>query len=321
MSQNALYQGKMIAITTFYNPSGFASRLRNFRQFKEKLTVPLLVVELSFDGKFELREDDAEFLVKVEGTSVLWQKERLLNIALAYIPSDFTHVAWLDCDVILEDDSWAEKAILRLEEFKLIQLFSELVDLEDNIFFTKDTLLAKKTTGYGIAYLKSSNITTPDDFNAVSPEHTRYAAFGLAWAARIETIAKWGFYDAMITGSGDRALACAGYGEYDGLLFTARLNEKRTEHYLRWSKAFFGEIGGQVGFLKTRLYHLWHGKIADRQYLDRHYRFADFDFDPARDIFIDDNGCWAFTEPRSEIVTFFNEYFHARNEDGLNKQD
>ena len=44
------------AITSFFNPAGYKSRLTNYRLFRSRLDVPLVAVELSFTGEFELRD-------------------------------------------------------------------------------------------------------------------------------------------------------------------------------------------------------------------------------------------------------------------------
>ena len=95
------------AITSYFNPVGYASRLRNYRIFRANLAPPLAAVELSLNGQFELRRDDAEIVVQIAGGDVLWQKERLLNVALGRLPADCDQVAWLDCDVIFAAQDWA----------------------------------------------------------------------------------------------------------------------------------------------------------------------------------------------------------------------
>ncbi len=70
------------AITSFFNPAGYKNRLSNYHRFRSRLNVPLVAVELSFTGRFELRDSDAEILIQISGADVMWQKERLLNIAL-----------------------------------------------------------------------------------------------------------------------------------------------------------------------------------------------------------------------------------------------
>ena len=66
------------------------------------MSIPRVAVELSFDGRFELTDQDADILIQLRGGALLWQKERLLNLALKAVPSNATKIAWFDCDVILK---------------------------------------------------------------------------------------------------------------------------------------------------------------------------------------------------------------------------
>ena len=74
----------MWAITTYFNPVQYKRRLSNYKIFRANLGIPLVTVELSFDGRFELTNRDADILIQISGGAVLWQKERLLNVALKF---------------------------------------------------------------------------------------------------------------------------------------------------------------------------------------------------------------------------------------------
>jgi hypothetical protein len=77
------FAGGMIwAIASYFNPMRYQRRLVNYRAFRSQLRIPLVAVELSFDGQFELAQGDADILVQISGGAVLWQKERLLDIAV-----------------------------------------------------------------------------------------------------------------------------------------------------------------------------------------------------------------------------------------------
>ena len=119
----------MWAITSYFNPLGSRRRLSNYRPFRANLTIPLVTVELSFNGVFELEKNDADILIQLSGAALLWQKERLLNLALKAVPTDVEHIAWLDCDVILKRKDWAAEAKKQLQELNVVQLFSEAVFL------------------------------------------------------------------------------------------------------------------------------------------------------------------------------------------------
>src|SRR5262245_55052458 len=101
--------GKLWAITCYFNPIGYQRRLLNYRTFRRRLGVPLVTVELSFDGVFQLGQGDADVLVQLIGRDVLWQKERLLNLAVQATPDEGKQIAWLDCDVVFANADWAER--------------------------------------------------------------------------------------------------------------------------------------------------------------------------------------------------------------------
>ena len=98
------HDGNFWAITSYFNPVGYQRRLQNYRTFRQYLAVPLVTVELSFNGRFQLEHGDAEILVQIPSADIMWQKERLLNLALKYLPESCEKLAWLDCDIVFEDD-------------------------------------------------------------------------------------------------------------------------------------------------------------------------------------------------------------------------
>jgi hypothetical protein len=55
----------MWSITSYYNPARYKRRLSNYRIFRKNLATPLVTVELSFDGGFELRQGDADILERI----------------------------------------------------------------------------------------------------------------------------------------------------------------------------------------------------------------------------------------------------------------
>ena len=81
--------GDLWGITTYFNPAQYKRKLQNYHQFRtasKKQGLPLIVVELAFgEHKFELTKDDAEIVIQRRCNTVLWQKERLLNIALEFL--------------------------------------------------------------------------------------------------------------------------------------------------------------------------------------------------------------------------------------------
>src|SRR5262245_13466239 len=98
------------AITSYFNPARYRKRHSNFQVFRKHLKAPLIAVELSYWEGFELQDEDADIVVRLHGGAVLWQKERLLNVALKALPETCRKVAWLDCDIIFQSDDWVGSA-------------------------------------------------------------------------------------------------------------------------------------------------------------------------------------------------------------------
>jgi hypothetical protein len=308
--------GALWAITTFFNPAGYARRLWNYRVFRQALGVPLVTVELAYGDTFELEPDDADVLVRLRGTSVIWQKERLLNVALRHLPEGCQAVAWIDCDVVLERHDWAQRARRLLEERPLVQLFDRLYDLPRDVTPAEVDVAATAPTAWSFAYRMASGSISNDDLQPPSSRHVRACLFGLGWAARRDLLRAHGFYDALILGSGDRAMACAAYGLFADAIQTLRLDERRAAHYRGWAEPFFDRIRGAVGYIDGGLYHLWHGDTRDRRYLERHQDLGRLGFDPSTDIGLTDQGCWQWSSDKPELHAYLERYFLSRREDG-----
>ncbi|MFQ6027631.1 MAG: hypothetical protein ACE5Q6_09085, partial [Dehalococcoidia bacterium] len=113
------------AITSYFNPMGYRRRWVNYHTFRRNLAVPLLTIELAYHDDFELRPGDATRLIQLRSDQVMWQKERLLNLALQQLPPECRKVAWLDCDILFDCNNWASLTSQALEAFTLVQPFSK----------------------------------------------------------------------------------------------------------------------------------------------------------------------------------------------------
>ena len=297
----------MWAITSYFNPVGFKRRLSNYRIFRANLAVPLVTVELSFDGRFELTDDDADILIQLSGGAVLWQKERLLNIAIKSVPQNAKNIAWLDCDVIFERPDWMHEAEQKLSEANVVQLYSELVDLGPEGY--QPSIQHVPPSGHGIVSLglRQQNAPTEGD--------VRFSLPGLAWAARKEILEEHGFYDAMIIGSGDSSIFHAMHGRFDHELGRRLLTKAHEEHYLMWARPYHRTVRGKVNNVAGRICHLYHGKFVNRRYRSRHDLLAELGFDPDLDLRIGANGAWHWARPRPDLEDFLRKYFLSRAED------
>jgi hypothetical protein len=308
-------------ITSFFNPAGYKNRITNYRVFRSRLRVPLLAVELSFSGGFELRSTDAEILIQIFGGDVMWQKERLLNIALAALPHECDIVAWLDCDVIFASDNWPERARHALKSSAIVQLYSERCNLRAGAVADAPESSSIEMVVPGSAYKFVTGTLQPEDLSAPGSLLLGRCTNGLAWGSSRRMMEAHGFYDARIVGSGDKSIACAAIGKPEYAEHAGLLNARQREHYRAWADPFFADTGGQVGYVEGRVFHLWHGDSRDRQYEQRHLNLMQFEFDPFIDIALDSTCVWRWNSCKPELHEFMRRYFNSRGEDGRPSSD
>ena len=295
------------AITAYFNPLRYRRRLANYRAFRARLAAPLLTVELAYGAEYELSEGDAEILIQLRGRDVMWQKERLLNLALRHLPAACRKVAWLDCDVLFDRADWADRLDALLDRRPLVQAFRDVRHLTPNgdpaaTAFTQTGVLAL-VADLGVEALASPIPTGPGSSNK-----------GLAWAAQRPVLERHGLYDACVVGGGDMALASAVLGRFD--VATRTMNARQAAHYLRWARPVHDALAGTTGVLDGTISHLWHGDVGDRRYRERHDGLAPHDFDPDADITIDDAGAWRWNSDKPAMHEYVRNYFAARREDG-----
>lgn len=304
------------AITSYFNPVGYASRRHNFRIFRDNLCAPLVAVELSIRGQFELERNDADILVQIDGSDILWQKERLLNIALAHLPRQCEHVAWVDCDVVFADHDWVERASHALERLRLIQLFRERCNLPPGTQPSWESDGHCDSMAESVGYRIATGTAEPDDFRHSDAPLARKTTVGLAWAARRDLLCSHSLYDACILGSGDRAILCAATGTFDYGIDATAMRGHQIEHYLNWARPFHYAVAGRVGFIDGCLFHLWHGALKDRRYGQRLDGLGRFEFNPFTDIGLSPSGAWQWRENKPEMHDYVRRYFESRKEDG-----
>jgi hypothetical protein len=299
-------------VTSYFNPCGFRARAENFERFVEPIRaagMPLVVVEACFAGEGEgrLAAHHGSHLVKAR--DLMWQKERLLDIGAAWLPAHCTKVAWLDADVLFESVDWAVETSERLEAAVVVQPFETAVRL-------------------------SRGATSPHDgddvfesFGAVfvhRPEALAYGKYdlhghtGFAWAARRDPLGRHGLYDACIAGSSDHVMAHTFAGDWATSPCIRKIlgrGGRHLAHYRRWSRKVHEDVRGSLSFTPGRLFHLWHGSMEHRRYLQRNKDLLAFGFDPEEDIRISDTGCWEWATDRKDLHEWARRYFSERRED------
>ena len=299
---------------TFDDPPGKKRRLETYRKFRKRLQVPLVAVELSQDGEFDLGPEDAESLIQVEGGAMLWQKERLLNIAIDALPPECDAVAWIDCDVVLENERWPEALCEALTRYELVQPFRRIRyldrDEEPGSPLPEGTWLRDS-----IAFRLEEGTIPLRTFGGKKKggDLTEYrVAQGNIWAARRDLLDRHGLYDAFILGGADKGILAAAYGFYEEVTEVCQMSGRQIEHFLEWAVPFFRDIECRVGWIPGDAYHLWHGDMEFRGYLTRFQGFERFEFDPAVHLAMNEQAVWEWGEDHPALAQWARDHFEGR---------
>ena len=316
-------------VTAYYNPAGYITRIQNYHVFRRHLDAPLLVIELAEPGQHQLAPSDADVLVSVSGNDRIWQKERLLNIAISALPEEAEYVAWVDCDVVFGNPDWATEAqsILRAGK-SFVQLFETATHLPLQL---SPTLVSPATCrsakplfserSFASSVLSRNYLSADIRSNRAEMENGLLApgvipvAHGIGWAGHRDMLQEIGLYDACIIGGGDKAMALAFIG-YAGMLSTTRpMTDPHIQHYLTWAEQLNGSKTDQVGFVPGTVFHLWHGRFERRGYRKRHELLKQLTFDPYDDLELADNGTWRWAQDTAALQSTVGAYFFSRLED------
>lgn len=301
-------------ITSFFNPVGYQTKKANYDRFRAHLKIPLITVELSYNNTFELKTEDADHLICIHGKDVMWQKERLLNIALGSLPEDCTAVAWLDADLIFENQNWPQETLKALEKHAFVQPFNQLRYLKSEETSGEIKNETKNFTSFASAY-QTKPFKLKTNGKQVMGQYTQLAT-GKAWAGRRSILEQSGFYDAMIMGGGDGAMLNAMIGTFNDFIAHYQLNTERAEHYTKWALQLYSLTQSNLGVVPGQLTHLWHGNIQNRSYQERKKALATLNFNPYTDIKHIKNGPWQWASKHTELHQLVSQYFYARKEDG-----
>lgn len=296
---------RIAVVTCHFNPCRYRLPRENYDRFAAGMSAVgarLYTVELAYDDDpFDL--PDAWLRVRgARDRHLLWQKERLLNLAIQSLPADVDAICWIDADVIFENPRWLKQTAIALNDALVLQLF------DTSLWPEQDGTISQQLRSAGWAWQHK-----PDHHADGNKTHT-----GFAWAGRAEWLRRHGLYDRHALGGGDSFMLSA-FTDAPIWHFSISSPEMLTD-FEHWSKPVYQQVRGRFGYVRGRVRHLWHGTRRDRHYVDRWVFLRDQGFDPTRHIHTDHNGLLAWTDAarreKPDIVRYAADYFAMRREDG-----
>lgn len=303
---------ELVVVTTYFNPCGYGTRRKNYDLFMagmESAGVTCVTVECAFgDAPFELPQ--AADVVRVRASSLLWQKERLLNLAASWLPPEVKYVAWLDCDILFDNPDWAKATIDRLRRHQVVQMFEFCDRLGRD---GQPDPADPPSESFASRMSKIPALLNEGRYDLHG--HTGYG-----WAMRRELFDDVGLYEAAVSGSADHFMAHAIFGDYNFCICNALKHDKRQiDHLKEWGARFHDRVRGDLGCVPGRIRHLWHGDLADRRYFLRMHEITDLGFNPWTDLKAPPGRPleWADGMDKPGLKRYFSDYFTSRREDGV----
>jgi hypothetical protein len=290
---------RLAVVASIFNSRGYRSIRENWQRFRAALQplvdsgrLATVVTAEALFGDQEQTVDADDIAIVAAPDQILWQKERLLNLAIASLPEDVDAVAWIDPDVTFLNPDWPEQTLAELGRGDVVQLFRRV-------------LLETSLNGPVKAWASATN-------GERGAELLRGGKPGYAWAARRSAIGA-GLYDRAVSGSADLLMLFAWRQRWgfrnDPDLDHGPAVEASLRHWVR------GQRVRRLGSVPGTLVHHWHGSRDNRQYTLRHRAVREAGFDPARDLELADNGLWRWRDPESPLARAMAEYFTTRNDD------
>ena len=251
---------------------------------------------------------------------LLWQKERLLTMLADDVVSktDYKYLAWVDADVLFQNPTWVKDACDKLEDYMVIQTFdsASLLDHDLNVKQIPEEY-------YGLpqrhlSAIKYWELTGSDTQRPVNLGGPPKSQCGFAWASCREFFEQLGMEERNVFGDSDSFMLAALTGGEP--FFNVHIHNcmgpgtvSAFNDYKDSLRKLASDLGKDlVSCSKGALYHLQHGSLAGKQYVDRLTMIREGRYDCFMDIQKDKNGLFSLTDSatpklRENLIKYFND--------------
>lgn len=296
-------------IVPIFNPCRRKSHEKNARKFLKHLVhhgVQAWVVECTYGDSYPAYANIPGINhIHVKAHTVLWIKEKLVNLAIARLPHSAKYIAWIDADIEFLRPTWAEDTVHALQHHEFVQPWEHCVDLGPEPGQILDTHYS-----FCRQWRKERHTT-----DKLGKSGYRFAHPGFAWAATRSALEHvGGLIETAALGAGDHHQALALIGKAAQSI-PGGLPEGYAKPILEWERRAVAHVRGNIGFVPGTIQHSYHGPKPDRNYIGRWAILQKNGFDPATDLKINTYGVWELAGNKPELRRDIHQYFNDRNED------
>jgi len=293
-------------VTVVYNPIDWESRLRLYREFEAHMLasgVCLTTVECALGSRPHLLGGEARVNhVGVRASTLLWNKENLINLGISRLPENWQYVAWIDADIKFRNEHWAADTVDLLQQYDVLQPWSDCYDLGPK--------------GEHVEHHRSFCRQWWKGVQVGQGHYYGFAHPGYAWAAARSAVgALGGLMDTAAVGAGDHHMALALIGKVK-LSVPKGVAPGYMRPLMQWQRRALRHLNQNIGFLEgSTIEHSWHGRKNDRRYVQRWDIITKHQFDPDTDLKRNVWGVFELTGNKPRLRHDLDVYFRQRNED------
>ena len=236
----------------------------------------------------------------------IWVKENLINLAVRnHLPNDWNYMSWMDSDIYFFNKDWVNQSIELLETNDIIQMFDFSLDQNN----PKSQSNATFNVGYINAFMNQNDLF-------IREFSLKHAGYG--WAMNKKFYEKiGGLWEFNIIGSGDTIIARSATQNLsrEEILIKGNLNIIYSSKYADQLCEYYDKFKGcKFSFVKSQIYHFFHGKNHHKLYVERHEILKHHKFETSM-IKYDENGI-IYTD-KEDLSLHIENYMNYRENDGV----
>jgi hypothetical protein len=296
-------------VTVRFNPKRWGVPPAHYRAFEQHMLdsgVNLTVVECALGERpFEADGTPGVNHIGVRSKSLVWNKENLINIGISRLPPTAKYIAWIDADVEFRNPHWASDTVHALQQYSVVQPWSEALDLGPD--GTPMTIKGRQVhTSFAKIWRYEGQIL---------PEPYMYAHPGYAWASRRDVLDNLGgLLEISGLGSADHQMAMAMIGQPENSIH-GMTDKGYQDAILAWAVLADTYVKGNLGFVQGLVEHKFHGEKARRKYVERWDILIKHKFNPLTDLKRNTYGVMELAGNKPAMARDIDSYFGQRNED------
>lgn len=299
MENDVLY-----VLVSYFNYNGNKSREKNIRSFIEKNSnslVKIVLIEGIYNNQNELKDLSSQVFLhlKYEIRHPISLQDNLINVGIKKIPTDWQYVAWVDSDVVFNNQDWADNILKELRKKDIVHCFKEA------------DFLNKDGEPFNFNFLSECYIylNKIKDLEINQKGHCGFAwAFKRSFYEQMEEI-----FDYSIIGSNDTVMSLVvlkkpleDYFSKSG--YSKEYIDLVTKYYNRKKEIKFA-------YANNKITHLWHGDISHRHYSLRKNILKKYQFNPKQHILKNRQGIIELTEKGLIMLPYIKDYFKLKEKE------